>query len=396
MIQTEHVKPVSNELMEEVGMTWHTDVDGTAYLVNELVHVTEAEAEAYYEATNTLYDMFIEAAQHVIDNELFFELDIPFNLIPQIKRSWDRDDLHLYGRFDFAGGLDGLPIKLIEFNADTPTSLFETAVVQWALLKANDMDEASQFNTVYEAIQNNFRRLITGIEDENVAESFDEQYNGQSILFSSAADLPEDERTVRFLQQIADDAGFHTDFAYMADVAFSETDGIFNAEETRFDYWFKLFPWEDIALETDGITGLLDEISQKNASTILNPAYTLLFQSKGIMKVLYELYPDSPYLLETRVEPLQGKKQVSKTMFGREGANTAIFDAMGRILKEVPGDYDNYTKVYQEFAEFPQDEEGRSYQAGVFFAWEGCGLGFRRAWDIHDNMSKFVSHRVVD
>ena len=393
MIKTEHVKPISNQLMEEVGMTWHTDVDGTAYLVNELVHVTEDEAEAYYEAANELYDMFIEAGQHVIDNELFFELDIPFNLISQIKRSWDEDDLHLYGRFDFSGGLDGLPIKLIEFNADTPTSLFETAIVQWALLKANGMDEASQFNTVYESIQNNFRRLITGLEGDPA--DFDEQYEGQNILFSSVAELPEDERTVKFLQQIAADAGFDTDFAYMGDVAFSEDDGIFNSEETRFDYWFKLFPWEDIALETDGITGILEDISRNNAAIVLNPAYTLLFQSKGIMKVLYELFPDSPYLLETRVEPLQGKKQVSKTMFGREGANTVLYDAMGKILKEVPGDYDNYNKVYQEFAEFPQDEEGRSYQAGVFFAWEGCGLGFRRAWDIHDDMSKFVSHRVV-
>ncbi len=392
MIKTEQVKPVSNKLMEEAGMSWHTDVDGTAYLVNELVPVTEDEAEAYYEAANTLYDMFIAAGQHVIDNELFFELDIPFNLISQIKRSWDNDDLHLYGRFDFAGGLDGLPIKLIEFNADTPTSLFETAVVQWALLKANGMNEASQFNTVYDAIQQNFRRLITGLDDDT--SDFSNQYQYQNILFSSMPELPEDERTVKFLQQIAADAGFQTDFAYMGDVSFSEEDGIFSSD-AKFDYWFKLFPWEDIALETDGITGILEDISRNQACTVLNPAYTLLFQSKGIMKVLYELFPDSPYLLETRVEPLQGKKQVSKTMFGREGANTVLYDAMGKVLKETPGEYDNYNKVYQEFAEFPQDEEGRSYQAGVFFAWEGCGLAFRRAWDIHDDMSKFVSHRIV-
>ncbi len=392
MIKTEAVQPISHQLMEEVGMSWHTDVDGTAYLVNELVHVTEDEAEAYYAAANATYDMFIAAGQHVIDNELFFELDIPFNLISQIKRSWDNDDLHLYGRFDFAGGLDGLPIKLIEFNADTPTSLFETAVVQWALLKANGMDEAHQFNTVYEAIQHNFRRLITGLGDDT--SDFSTQYQQQNILFSSMPDLPEDERTVKFLQQIAADAGFQTDFAYMGDVAFSEDDGIFSSE-TRFDYWFKLFPWEDIALETDGITGLLEDISRKQACTLLNPAYTLLFQSKGMMKVLYELFPDSPYLLETQLEPLPGKKQVAKTMFGREGANTVLYDAMGKVLKTIPGEYDNYRKVYQEFAPFPQDEEGRSYQAGVFFAWEGCGLGFRRAWDIHDDLSKFVSHRIV-
>jgi len=70
-------------------------------------------------------------------------------------------------------------------------------------------------------------------------------------------------------------------------------------------------------------------------------------------------------------------------------------DAAGRTLKALGGDYDNYRKVFQEFAQYPQDEDGRSYQAGVFFAWEACGLGFRRGWDILDNMSKFVSHRIV-
>ncbi|MFI0399507.1 MAG: glutathionylspermidine synthase family protein [Thiolinea sp.] len=391
MIQTEIVKPISNAVMEEVGMAWHTDSDGTPYIMNEIIVVTQEEAEAYYTAANDLYDMYVKAAQHVIDNELFLELDIPFNLVSQIKRSWERDELHLYGRFDLAGGIDGLPIKLIEFNADTPTSLFESAVVQWALLKANGMDEESQFNNVYEAIQKNFQRLLTGEDDPA---NFANYYQYQNILFSSIAGLPEDERTTRFLQQMAADAGFQTEYCYMNEAAFSDK-GVFNQSNTRFDYWFKLYPWEDIALQTDGITGLLEDISRNQACTILNPAYTLLFQSKGIMKVLYELFPQSPYLLETRTQPLQGKKQVSKTMFGREGANTTILDTAGRVLKSLGGEYDNYRKVYQEFAEFPQDREGRSYQAGVFYAWEGCGLGFRRGWEILDDMSKFVSHRIV-
>ncbi|HPY41787.1 MAG TPA: glutathionylspermidine synthase family protein, partial [Thiolinea sp.] len=291
MLNTEIVKPISNAIMEEVGMDWHTDSDGTPYIINEIIAVTQDEAEAYYTAANELYDMYVQAAQHVIDNELFLELDIPFNLVSQIKRSWEADELHLYGRFDLAGGIDGLPIKLIEFNADTPTSLFETAVVQWALLKANGMDEESQFNNLYEAIQKNFQRLLTGDDDPA---NFANYYQYQNILFSSIGGLPEDERTTRFLQQMASDAGFQTDYCYMNEVAFSEEDGVFNPNNTRFDYWFKLYPWEDIALQTDGITGILDDISRNQACTILNPAYTLLFQSKGIMKVLYELFPNSP------------------------------------------------------------------------------------------------------
>ncbi len=181
----------------------------------------------------------------------------------------------------------------------------------------------------------------------------------------------------------------------MDEVGFLEEQGIFNPQHTRFDYWFKLYPWEDIALQTDGINGILDDITRNTATVILNPAYTLLFQSKGILKVLYELFPDSPYLLETRSERLHGKQQVAKKLFGREGANVSIYDATGKLLTQTSGEYDRYQTIYQAFAEYPKDAQGRSYQAGVFFAWEGCGLGFRRGGEILDNLSKFVAHRVV-
>jgi glutathionylspermidine synthase len=127
---------------------------------------------------------------------------------------------------------------------------------------------------------------------------------------------------------------------------------------------------------------------------ILNPAYTLLFQSKGIMKILCDLFPDSPYLLKTSFEPLEGA-YVEKRVFGREGANTKIVDANGDIISERDGPYQNYKAIYQEYTEFVTDIHSNSYQAGVFFAYEACGLGFRRGGKIMDNMSKFVGHVLV-
>ncbi len=46
--------------------------------------------------------------------------------------------------------------------------------------------------------------------------------------------------------------------------------------------------------------------------------------------------------------------------------------------------------------EFPKDSAGRHYQAGVFYVWEACGLGFRRGGAILDNMSKFVGHLISE
>lgn len=392
MIQTRKVNALDTQTLDELGFSWHTDNDGTKYISDRLVVISNEEAEAYYEATNTIYDMYVEAAEYVIENNLFFDLGIPFNLVDAIKKSWENDvHWHLYGRFDLAGGIDGKDIKLIEFNADTPTSLFETALLQWAILKHNNMDEAKQFNNVYEAISDNFKRLITLFDD---TEGFDEKYDGWKILFSSYAGNAEEEATVKLLQQMATDAGFITGFEYLQNTHFDE-DGIYDADENIYEYWFKLYPWEDIATDEPELATTLTNIMQNQKAIILNPAYTLLFQSKGMMKILCDLFPDSPYLLKTSFEPLKGIKQVEKTVFGREGANTKIIDLNGDVLEQIDGPYDNYKKVYQEYIEFPKDEEGQKYQAGVFFAYEACGLSFRKGSEIMDNMSKFVGHVIA-
>lgn len=383
---------LTNEYLESIDFVWHTDEDNTSYIANEIVEVSYDEAQAYAQACNELYEMYCEAGEYVIENNLFHELNIPFNLVDVIKKSWENDvHWHLYGRFDLAGGIDGHPIKLIEFNADTPTSLFETAVIQWAMLKHNGLDEASQFNNLFEALKDNFKRIITLDSD---VEKFEEYYKdlGWKILFSSIQGSAEDENTTKLLQHIANEAGFNTDFEYMEQVQFSD-EGIAK-ENTNFEFWFKLVPWEDIGIEESELALLLTEIIENQKAIVFNPAYTLMFQSKGFMKILWDLYPNHPLLLETSFEPLQGKKQVKKKCFGREGANVKIIASDGSIELENGGEYENHKSIFQEYVDFPQDDNGHYYQAGVFYAYEACALGFRRGGKILDNGSKFVGHII--
>ncbi|ELQ2611081.1 glutathionylspermidine synthase family protein [Campylobacter upsaliensis] len=382
------LEKLEKNYLESIGFSWHTDEDGSDYLDNRFICVSKNEANAYYEAANELYDMFIAAAQNVIDNDRFDELGMPFNLIDAIKMSWENEvHWHLYGRFDFAGGLDGKPIKLIEFNADTPTSLFESAILQWATLKQNNLDEHLQFNSIYESLIDNFKRLIT--LDESV-EEFEEHYRGWKILFSSVAGNKEEELTTKLLAHIAKDAGFECDFSYVDEVEFGE-EGIFK-NGVNYEYWFKLIPWEEIAIEEGELAMLLTQIMRNQKAIILNPAYTLLFQSKGILKILWELYPNHPLLLESSYEPLQGKDFVRKPMFGREGANISIVKDDVKLQENI-GPYGNNKMIYQQYYEL-NSNENEYYQAGVFFAYEGCGLGFRKGGLIIDNASKFVGHII--
>lgn len=392
MIRLAKTKPLENSYLESLGFSWHTDSDNSSYIANELVIVSEDEALSFERAANELYDMFVAAGQHIIDNNLFHEIGIPFNLIDMIKQSWENDiHWHLYGRFDFAGGIDGLPIKLLEFNADTPTALFESAIIQWAMLKANNLEEESQFNGIYEALSDNFMRLVTL---EESVEDFEERYEGWKFLFSSIRGNIEEENTVKLLQHMANSVGFITEFAFVDEIEFSD-DGIF-FEGEQYELWFKLIPWESIALDESDLAIILTNIIKNQKAIIFNPAYTLLFQSKGIMKILCDLYPNHPLLLGTSFEPLTGKKQVKKPIFGREGGNVEIIDENNISISKNSGEYENFKMIYQEFAQMPKDSDGVSYQAGVFYAYEACGLGFRRGGDIIDNGSKFVGHIVED
>ena len=378
-----------NDQLSQAGWNWMLGTDTLPYLTNEVVVVTEPEAMAYYQAANTLYDCYVEAAQYVIDNDLWAEAGISANLIEIIKLTWDDErHWHLYGRFDLAGGIGGAPIKLIEFNADTATCIPETAVVQWAHLKANSLDDNQQFNTLYESLVAQFENLRQKNPDLAPA-----------LLISTMRDYPEDDTNAAVLGEAAREAGFDVAFAYVDEVELSGAEGVFRQDPEsqqfdKFDFWFKLLPWESIAEDEPEMADLLTQIVKNRKAVVLNPAYTLLFQSKYLLKVLWDLFPDHPLLLRTHTKPLENGAFVEKVLFGREGANVRIFDDNGTVLASTNGEYAAQARVYQSYAEFPKDALGQRYQAGVFFAGEACALGFRRGGKIIDNTAQFVGHLV--
>jgi glutathionylspermidine synthase len=391
-IQLKSLATPPDTQLRNIGWDWMLGTDTRPYLTNEVVVVSEADVEAYYNAANELFEMYVAAAQHVIDRERFAELGIPANLIDLIRASWDDDrNIHLYGRFDLAMTDQG--VKLIEFNADTATCLPETAVVQYAHLLANQLDESRQFNAVYETLVGQFRYLREQNADLD-----------PSLLLSTMRDeegngIPEDDANAALIAEAAREAGFDTAIAYVDTVEFSSDEGIyrqdpFSGRFIRYDYWFKLVPWEYVAEEEPDLCALLTQAARNRRTLVLNPAYTLLFQSKYILKILWELYPNHPLLLRTETQPLTGEPSVEKVLFGREGANVRILEANGQVRQAAEGEYGDYPKIYQQYVSFPTDAAGHTYQAGVFYAGEPCGLGFRRGGLILDNGAQFVGHIV--
>ncbi|MBM3967060.1 MAG: glutathionylspermidine synthase family protein, partial [Planctomycetes bacterium] len=121
--------------VERLGFTYHT-IDNELYWDESgWFEFTLDEINRIESATNLLHAMCIEAVECVFDEERLNEFDIPAQFHPLLRESWERDDPTIYGRFDLAFDGIGNP-KLLEYNADTPTSLFEAAVVQWDWLQS--------------------------------------------------------------------------------------------------------------------------------------------------------------------------------------------------------------------------------------------------------------------
>lgn len=370
------------------GLGWEWCVeDGCAnYVPGEAVVLTEREADALLDAADTLYDMLVQAVPDGLPDAFLNVLGIPENLWPLVRQSWnDERHWHLYGRFDLAQTPEGP--KLLEFNADTATSIPETAVVQWASLAAAGKKDANQYSGLYEALVEQLRTWRMLNDDLPPA-----------LLLTYIGASAEDETNCAVLAQAAREAGFDAQLCPIEEVNIStkgSEKGIWaqvGAEQwQQFQFLFKLLPWEQIAWEEPELLESLTLLSHTRNVVIANPAYTLLFQSKGMLAWLWKAYPYHPLLLEADLEPLSGK-YIRKPYFGREGQSVEVVDRV-RVSK-TEGEYDAQQQVYQRWCDLPEDKQGYIYQAGVFWSGDGCAIGFRREKGIITNLSQFVPHVV--
>src|SRR5258708_24219468 len=199
--------------VESVGLTFHTLENGTPYWDESAAYqFTAAEIDTLEAAGYELQEMCLAAAQHIIDKKRYAELDTPAFAIEAIEWAWNNEPPALYGRFDLAsaGAQSGSAPKLLEYNADTPTSLLEAAVVQWHWLKDMPASLVSykpdQFNSIHEKLIAKWRDI--------------DPYLSKPIYFA-ALDNPEDQLTVTYLRDTAQQAKLDTRQLSMHDIGWN-------------------------------------------------------------------------------------------------------------------------------------------------------------------------------
>jgi glutathionylspermidine synthase len=372
-MQRHSITPRSNwqETVESQGMYYHT-ADGVPYWDESAYYEFNAkEIDELEAATYALDDLCLKAVEHVIEHDRFEAFLIPEAYRPYICESWERDEHTIYGRFDLA--YDGQsPPKLLEYNADTPTSLLEAAVIQWYWLQ-DLFPRATQFNSIHERLIEVWQTVRSEVADR--------------IYFTCQADVVEDFMNVSYLRDTAIQAGCDTAHINIEDIGWDGQRHCFiDLGNDPIRTCFKLYPWEWMQREEYG-PHLLE-----NTCRWFEPPWKALLSNKAILPILWELAPESPYLLEARFEPLPEGDFVQKPILGREGANVQIF-TNGKLLLKTDGPYDG-PAVYQEICPLPRFDQKHYACIGSWIVngW-ACGIGIREDETlITGNLSRFVPH----
>lgn len=372
-----------SQLVEKVGLTYHLHGTGQPYWNESACYeFTAAEIDQVEKAIKDLHYLLIDVAGEVVKRGWWDRLKIPEHAVPLVQRSWDNDDFSLYGRFDFAW-MPGQNPKLLEYNADTPTSLVEAAVAQWYWMQ-DVKPGTDQFNSIHE-------RLIEGWKRFRFLHP-----SLHAIDFIGVSDNKEDEQTVSYLMDTAMSAGFNKPrWTPVQEVGWDGVHNTFVCADRGIVpiepivAAFKLYPWEWLWNEEFG-GALID------APTLwIEPPWKALLSNKAILALAYELHPDHPNLLPAYFEEPWGKDYIKKPLLSREGANVTVMQG-GRQIVQTEGEYGEEGFIYQALAEIPDFGGNRPVFGGWVVDHEPAGMGIRESDGlITDNLSRFVPHFFV-
>ncbi len=355
----------------DLGFAFHT-VDGAPYWDETACYqFSAAQIDEIEAATGELEQMALALVDRVVrtGEEAYQRLRIPPIAWEAIEGSWKDGAKNLYGRFDLR--YDGVgPPCLLEYNADTPTALFEAAVVQWDWLEAT-WPQHDQFNSIHERLIEAWKNFGTG---------------DKRAYFSAVKNNAEDNGTIDYLRDTAIQAGLSTERIAIEDIGW-DGKSFLDLDDRPIELLFKLYPWEWLAGETFG-AHLLTGVAQ-----VIEPTWKMVLSNKASLALLWEMAPGHPNLLASSLEPdgIAGAA-VRKPIYGREGANIRVIDA-GRIVAETDGGYGAEGFVYQAHAELPAFDGHYPVIGSWVVASQPAGIGIREdSTPITRNTSRFVPH----
>ncbi|MEA4900819.1 glutathionylspermidine synthase family protein [Desulfitobacterium sp.] len=337
-------------------------IDGDEYGLAGMHYITSEFRKEIAYATEELGRIYAKTVLMVQQSpeDLLEMLGIPQEAYTAIRLPIMPEIPTLIGRFDFANTPQG--IKMLEFNADTPTSVVEAF---YANSKACEFYGAGDPNQGLEQdLTKAFQEIVKRYQQLG--------YETQNIIFSSLDWHEEDRGTVQYLLKMS---GLQGSFVPLKDLRVIEDElyALIEGEYQKVDIWYRLHALEKLAEEKDEDdypTGahVLDLIARGKLA-IINPPAAFIAQTKAMQSLIWGLHEANEfyteheqeiierYMLPTYMEnPFLGKEAfVAKPIYGREGGAVSIFQPDGTVLEKDQEElYWEQPMIYQKYAEMEE------------------------------------------
>ncbi|MFX3673120.1 MAG: glutathionylspermidine synthase family protein [Paenisporosarcina sp.] len=370
----------------------------------------------------TIFDK-IAPLLRTLDDATLLQLGFPKETLSYIKVKTIPQE-YVIGRLDFVVKDDD--IKLLEFNADTPTFIKETfhansfLCKHFGLMNPNEGDEHLLHVEMRKAIAACWEKL--------------NKPGTPKIVFTSHSDHLEDKWTTRYLQeqlQLPSEYVSLPELRIMTESFIEDgvthEPGLFTPSLERIDILYRqTYPIEHLVNDEDPETGehvgqALMKLVEQNQLMILNPPSAFLLQSKAVQALIWGLHEEEKfftqaehdiinhYFLPTYLEPdafiLKNQSYVKKPCFGREGDTVEIFNGLGEKTNEEPmKTYTESLPVYQLFHPLPKTtikttvgEKQVHLMVGCFLLNNRAGaIGIRAGGAITNNESYFLPVGILE
>jgi glutathionylspermidine synthase len=370
--------------VEELGFDFHT-IDGypywdeTAYYAFSLKEIEDGIEGP----SEDLAALCLELVDRACGSEEILEtLAIPEHAWDLIQESWRKHEPTLYGRFDFAYDGNG-PAKLLEYNADTPTSLYEAAVFQWVWLEDCMAQKklaagADQYNSLHE-------KLIARLKG----------LGHNKLLHLSCLDgLIEDNGTIAYIADCALQAGHRTSMMTIDQIGLGAGDVFVDTKERPIEWMFKLYPWEWMFEDEFGKSPAMHK------TRWLEPPWKAILSNKAMLVHLWQMEPGHPNLLPAYFEhdPAKaalGTSFAKKPIYSREGANILLVDGAS-VAGRSDGEYGEEGYIRQALVKLPEFD-GKYPVIGSWIVGEdACGMGVREDTKlITTDDSRYLPHAIT-
>jgi glutathionylspermidine synthase len=364
---------------------------------------TPAEIDRLADATDQLFAACVEAGEVALtDDRLLDRMHIPRAARDVIRATWEDEPPSVYGRFDVHWDGTGWP-RLLEFNADTPTSLVEAAVVQWSwhLETGQGRDQWNQLDD----------RLIAAWQRNLSRWASEHGHRPRVHLAWTEGDASgEDWMTVAYMADCVTRAGYEAVVITTEQIGLDTGDARFyDPQGHRIEVVFKLYPWEWLLDDPYGPSVLAD-LRRPGGTTWVEPIWKMLWSNKGLLALLWQRYSADPVISrlllpayfadDPRAAELTATGFARKPLLGREGNNVELVAPGGQeVLAGRGGRYGAEGWVVQQLCPLPDFPGPDGPHHPVLGTWvvdgDAAGLGIRESDGlITDDLSFFVPHTI--